>query len=77
VQWTSDEQQEWFDYFFQHKYYRIEQAANRLKKREGSVSGNFSSKRGEGLQSEYTIPNDDATMEFELAVVKFERPDSL
>jgi hypothetical protein len=76
MQWTSDEQQEWFDYVFQHKYNRVEQAAKRFEKKRGQVSGNLSSKREEGLQSECTIPDDDATMEFELAIVKFERPDS-
>ena len=75
MQWTSDEQQEWFDYVFQHKYNRVEQAAKRLEKKRGQVPGNLSSKREEGLQSECTIPDDDATMEFELAIVKFERPD--
>ena len=45
MQWTSDEQQEWFDYVSQLKYNRVEQAAKRLEKKRGQVSVNLLSKR--------------------------------
>jgi hypothetical protein len=76
VQWTDKERQEWLDYIFQLKYNRVEQTSKRLDKKRGQASENISSKRGEGLQSECTIPDDDATIEFELTIAIFARPES-
>jgi hypothetical protein len=71
VQWTNEERQEWLDYVFQHNYYRVEQAAKRLEKKGGQFSPKISSKKGEAPRSEYTVPNEDATMEFGLAISRF------
>ena len=76
MQWTRDEQNEWFYYVFQHKYNRVEQAAEEVREKQGEVSEDSSSKIG-GVQSEYNNPDDDATMEFELSIATFARPDSL
>jgi hypothetical protein len=76
MQWTNEEMQEWFDYVFQLKYNRVEHAYNRLEQKRDQVSGNILSKRGEDPQSENTVSDDDAIMEFELAIATFARPDS-
>jgi hypothetical protein len=69
--------QEWLDYVFQLKYNGVDQAYKSLKKKRGQVLGSIPSKRGEGLQSEYTISDDDARREFELTIATFACPDSL
>jgi hypothetical protein len=76
MQWTSEEKQEWLDYVFQHNYNRVEQAAKRLEEKGGQFSLNISSKKGEASRSEYTVPDDDATMEFGLAIARFALPDT-
>jgi hypothetical protein len=69
--------QEWLDYVFQHNYNRVEQAATRLGKRGDKFSLKISSKKGEAPQSEYTVPDEDARMEFALAISRFALPISL
>ncbi len=75
VQRTNDESHEWLYYVFQHNYNRVEQAAKRLRKEEGQFSLKISSKEGEFPRSEYKVPDEDATMEFALAIARFALPE--
>jgi hypothetical protein len=76
VQCTNEERQEWLDYIFQHNYNRIEQTAKRLGKKDSQFSLKISSKKGEAPRSEYTLPDEDVTMEFALASARFALPES-
>ena len=67
---SEAEKQEQLDYFFQHNYYRVEQAAGRLGKKRGKFALNISAQKGE-VRTTYTVPDDDATMEFALAIANF------
>ncbi len=77
VQWTNEERQEWLDYVFQHNYNRVLQAAQRLEKKGGQFSLNISCKKGGAPRSKYTVPDEDAMMEFGLAISRFALPGSL
>ena len=76
MQWTNEEMEEWLDYVFQLKYNRVEHTYNRLEQKRGWVSRSIPSKRGKDPQSKNTVSDDDAIMEFELAIATFARPDS-
>lgn len=64
------------DYIFRHNYYRVEQAAKRLSRKDGSFSLSLSVEEGGPLETEIRTPDDDATMEFALAMAKFLRSGS-
>lgn len=61
------------DYIFQHHYNRVEQAARRLAKMGGDFSFAFSFAQDHGVTSSYEVPDEDAAMEFALAIAPFAR----
>jgi hypothetical protein len=69
-----EEKQERLDYIFQHNYDRIEQTAKSLGQKGGQFSMNISFKKEEGFQIDYTVPDEDAAMEFALAIARFALP---